>query len=119
MITVNLNNYPDKADLQVVRGDTKKLVFAIKTGTVAEDISDWTNFYLTVDTQREPSSTNTNVAELIGAIVSGVDGTVAFTPDVTLDAGNYYFDIQAENADAEVITLMMGKFKVLQDITKI
>lgn len=37
--------------------------------------------------------------------------------DLDLDAGRYYYDLQIEDADGNMVTKLYGDFKVLQDVT--
>ena len=123
MITVNLNTEPFTAvNITRVRGDTKKINLTVTSGSVDTptpvDLTLWSAFYLTVDPSKNPANNLNNVEQIIGVIESATDGTVSFTPDPTTTAGIYWFDIQATDADGGIWTLAMGKYSLIQDITK-
>lgn len=121
MISADINTLPfNKIDIEAVRGDTKKIVLVVMDGETQVDVSLWQDFYLTVDRSRTPATTSTQVVQLIGVVEEPETDLyqVEFTPDGTIEAGNYYFDIQATDADGAITTLVMGKYKLHQDITK-
>jgi hypothetical protein len=121
MIIVDINTRPfTKHDIEVVRGDTRKIIMSVVDGETPVDISTWTDIYLTIDPNKSPISASTNAAQLIGEVVETEEDVyvVEFTPDEMLEAGSYYQDIQVTDEDGAIVTLVMGKFKVIQDITK-
>lgn len=123
MITVNLTTEPfTSANITRVRGDTKKINLTINSGSIdvptPVDLSLWTDFYLTVDPSKTPANNLNNVEQMLGVVESATDGTVSFTPDPTTPAGNYWFDIQATDDEGGIWTLAMGKYSLIQDITK-
>ncbi|MBX9912406.1 MAG: hypothetical protein K2Y25_00770 [Pseudomonadaceae bacterium] len=106
-------------DISRKRGDTKRIVFVIKSGGKAVNISSWTAFKLTVDPSKEPIDATTLAEQMTGALTAGGgDGRVHFLPAGTIPAGGYFYDAQALDANGEKVTFAEGKYKVSQDITK-
>jgi hypothetical protein len=106
-------------DIERKRGDTRRMVFVIRDGGAAVDISGWTAFKLTVDPNKSPADGTTKLEEMTGALTTGgTDGRVHFIPSGTIVPGSYYYDAQALDANGEKITFSEGKYKVTQDITK-
>ena len=101
------------------RGDTRAMVFVIQIDSVNIDISLWTNFLLTVTTDKAPTDDTTKVEQLTGTFVTdGTDSKIAFIPDGLLDVGTYYYDVQAIDPAGGKLTLVEGKYKLAQDRTK-
>ena len=106
-------------DIERKRGDTRRLVFVIKSGGVAVDISGWTLFKLTVDPSKAPADDTTKLEQMTGAITSGgTDGRVHFIPAGSIAAGKFFYDCQATDGNGEKVTFAEGKYTVTQDITK-
>ncbi len=107
--------------VSIYRGDTFPLICKI-SGLESEDISTWT-FTLTLNTERRPTDTSKQVFQTIS---TGAKINNAVTPkEVEFDAppdtvapGAYHYDIQAQNAAAQVKTIGIAQFTILQDITK-
>jgi len=122
MINVNIQTEPFTAyNIRRVRGDTKKILVKLSVGqdvTTPVDITSWTNFYLTVDPSKAPVNEFNNVEQMIGVIEDATEGVVSFSPSPDTPAGSYYFDIQATDEDGGISTLVMGKYDLIQDITK-
>ena len=78
------------------------------------------SFLLTVDTRQNPTDETTQVYQLTGAIISGVNGRVEFAPsDAQADhVGDYYYDVQMLDGAGRKRTIASGKYKYTQDITK-
>lgn len=51
-------------------------------------------------------------------MTDGSDGMVYFPTDGNIPVGNHYFDIQALDSLGDKVTIAMGDYKVIQDITK-
>ena len=106
-------------DIERKRGDTRRMVFVIKSNGSPVDISTWTAFKLTVDPSKAPIDGTTKLEEMTGVITAGgSDGRVHFIPAGTIDAGAYFYDAQALDSNSEKVTFSEGKYKVTQDITK-
>lgn len=102
------------------RGDTKRITLAVKDehATVI-DISSWTNFLLTITSEKNPTDNTAQVAQLTGAFTTdGTDGKVYFVPSGTIPAGKYYYDVQAIDSNTEKTTILEGSYTIEQDRTK-
>lgn len=103
------------------RGDTYADEFEIKnkiTG-LPLNITGYT-FLLTVNTARDPTNTTTQQYQIVGVIVSAVEGRVEFTP-TTLQAdrlGFYYYDVQMVDGAGRKRTVVLDEYDYVQDITK-
>ncbi len=103
-------------DIQRFRGDTDPAIFNISKQGKTLDITGST-FKLSVSTVSSPV-TAVYIMQLIG-VVEGPLGRVSFSP-TALEAdvvGNYYYDVEMTTGTV-VKTIVSGKFKMLQDITK-
>lgn len=124
MITVNIQTEPFTSyNITRVRGDTKKINLTIVDGPeggqqTPVDLTLWSDFFLTVDPSRAPANALNNVEQMTGNVEVATDGTVSFTPAFDTAAGSYWFDIQATDEDGGIRTLVMGKYTLIQDITK-
>ena len=106
-------------DIERKRGDTRRMTFVIRDASGPVDISAWTQFKLTIDPNKAPPDATTKIEERVGLISSGgLDGRVHFIPSGTIDPGNYFYDAQALDSNAEKVTFSEGKYKITQDITK-
>lgn len=54
-----------------------------------------------------------------GGSVTATEGRVWFPTDGSIAVGEYYYDIQATDANTGKITLAYGGYSVVQDITKL
>jgi len=107
-------------DLSRTRGDTQRIILRI-TDSAGQpvDISQWSQFMLTADPSRAPDDATANVEEITGTITSGgTDGRVHFIPTGTTQAGRYFYDAQALDANGEKYTFAAGRYTIVQDITK-
>jgi hypothetical protein len=111
---------PTKVDLEVVRGDTKRIVFNAKDEDgVAINIASWSSILMTIISEKNPTDDSNQVAQLTGTIATdGSDGKMYFNPDPSVEVGKYYYDCQAIDNNTEKVTFVEGSFKVLQDRTK-
>ncbi len=101
------------------RGDTRRITFSLMDGASVVDISQWTDFRLTVDPNKAPEDDSTKVSEIDGTLsTDGTDGRVYFIPTGLIPAGAYFYDAQAIDSNGEKTTFSEGKYKVTQDITK-
>jgi hypothetical protein len=102
------------------RGDTFPIAIQVKSRVTdeAQDVTGWT-FLLTVNSQRAPSSSASQVFQIEGVITDAANGSVEFSPDETQAAntGVMYFDIQA-TINGKIRTLTKDEYIVEQDITK-
>ena len=110
-----------KLKIKKTRGDTARTTFTIKdSNKVIVNIATWAGFTLTVDPSEAPVDGSTKVSQVTGTLVSnGADGRVYFTTDGLIPVGEYFFDVQAVDANGGKITIAKGGYSVEQDITKI
>lgn len=104
------------------RGDTASDIINVTDANGdAIDVTGYT-FYLTVNTERNPTDDSNQLFQITGTIVGSPINTVFFTPSsVQADQtpGRYYYDIQMEDSSGRIKTLQKGTYKFLQDITKV
>lgn len=110
--TINIERY---------RGDTVPDQFTIKDSAgVAVDITSFT-FLLTVNSESKPTDTVNELYSLVGTITDALNGKVEFAPDATesdQSPSGYFYDVQMIDAVSAKSTIVVGKYKYLQDITK-
>jgi hypothetical protein len=106
-----------KVDITRFRGDTDPLVFTFSKNKVALDITGST-FTLSVSTEQSPTDA-VYILQLSGVVTTPLSGIVEFTPSaIQADfIGSYFYDIEMVSGSV-VKTVVSGKFKMLQDITK-
>ncbi len=103
----------------LVRGDTRRVAFQAQMDGVAYDISGWTSLTLTMNTEEEPTNTDNQVYQAVGGFVGdGTDGKIFFPRSDSIDAGEYYFDVQGVDDNSEISTIAKGFMVLEQDITK-
>jgi hypothetical protein len=106
-----------------VRGDTWIFKFYIQTSAGAPENITGYDYWFTLKTS--PDDTDQNAVIQVGPAVMGVIDAVAglvtitVTPDITEDVipGSYFYDLQEINASNKVSTLLLGKVKVVKDVT--
>lgn len=109
------------AKLNIVqkRGDNRRVIFTIQNeDRLAIDITNWTAFVMTINSEKTPIDASNEITEQTGTILDGVNGKVAFPVDNTISVGYYYYDAQAVDHNGEIITFVEGQYIVRQDITK-
>jgi hypothetical protein len=110
------------------RGDTKPRVFTIRDSAgVALDISGST-FKMTVNTDKDPSVAvpGTELFSVAGTFVTdGTNGQVQFAPTPVGWADGLpslpttvFYDIEETDGATAVDTLIKGKVKIIQDVSK-
>lgn len=121
MIDIDLQTIPNQGLLiRGVRGDTRKIEVEVLDGDTPVDFTSWSEFYLTADSKLAPTTASTNVCQLDGVVDDDpLSGKVSFVPDPSVEAGNYFFDIQATDDLGQITTLGFGRYNLIQDITKI
>jgi len=104
------------------RGDTYADEFILKNKRTKApiNITGYT-FVLTVDPDKAPTSSATNLYSLPGTILSGPEGRVEFAPsDVQADrVGSFFYDVQMVDGAGRKRTVAAGKYVYRQDITKV
>jgi glycine cleavage system H lipoate-binding protein len=110
--TINIERY---------RGDTIPDQFTIKDSAgVAVNITGY-SFLLTVNSEKSPTDTTNQLYELTGIITDALNGKVEFAPSaVQADQtpAGYFFNVQMTDAASAITTIVVGKYKYIQDITK-
>ena len=120
---------PTECDIEKRRGDTKDISVRLKDSSGAIlDVTAYTAL-LTINTSKSPDpdaspAIGVQIFQTSGAPNSpGADGILrfdfaAFGGSPYVDVGSYFYDVQITDADGEIFTPLIGKFKVVQDITK-
>jgi len=103
------------------RGDTYADEIIVKSDITgaAIDITGYT-FLLTLNPEKNPTSSDDQIYQLTGVIVEASDGIVGFSP-TALQAdlvGSFYYDIQLTDPLGKIRTIEKDKYKYVQDITK-
>lgn len=109
------------SDLTRRRGDTYADEFIIKSKATGLpiNITGYT-FTLTVDPAKDPTADTNNLFQLTGTIIDAVAGRVEFAPSaIQADhVGSYFYDVQMIDGATRKRTIVSGKYKFIQDITK-
>lgn len=98
---------PDRVNVQDADGDPL-------------DITGFT-FELTVNENKEPTSTSGQLMQVAGVIISAMSGIVDFSPtadQANQTPGKYYYDIQMTTSGGKIQTIATGSYIFKQDITK-
>lgn len=106
-----------------VRGDTWELTFNIQTSTGAPENITGNEYWLTLKSLID--DTDANAALQIGPVTAGspnaalgILSVVVYPEDtIVLEAKTYFYDLQEVSAANEVTTLLIGKVKVVKDVT--
>lgn len=108
-------------NLERRRGDSYADEFEITSETTGQpvDITGFT-FLMTVDPEKAPVNSDNNIFQVAGNITDGPNGLVEFAPTaVQTDVlGSYFYDIQMTDTGGRIRTVIAGKYKLVQDITK-
>lgn len=109
-------------EIDRVRGDTKPIPFILTTDDTGlpVDITGYT-FLLSVDTQQNPPDAVTQVFQVAGSIIDAPNGKIQFQLTIgqaDQTPGTYWYDVQVTEASGAIVTLLKGKWRVRQDITK-
>lgn len=108
-------------DIVRKRGDTYADEFTIKSAStkLPLNITGYT-FLLTVDPASNPTSSASNLYQLVGTILDAAAGRVEFAPSATQAdrVGSFFYDVQMVDGAGRKRTIVSGKYKYVQDITK-
>lgn len=108
-------------DITRKRGDTYSEVFSL-TSTATRKPLNLTgySFKLTVDENKAPADASTKLFEIAGTILDAAGGKVEFAPSAPQadHVGSYFYDVQMIDGAGRIRTVVTGKFKFVQDITK-
>lgn len=107
-------------DIKRKRGDTKRITLTVRDSSkVIVDISLWTGFLLTVNSEKKPIDASNQIEQYAGVLsTDGTDGRVHFIPTGNEPVGKYYYDVQALDSNGEKTTILEGSFEFEQDRTK-
>lgn len=104
------------------RGDSDAKGFIIQDSDgVAIDISGF-SFKLTVSSDRDPTDQANEQFTIVGVIGIAANGTVSFAPTITdtdITPGTYFYDIEQIDGASAIKTVIKGRVKIIQDITKV
>ena len=104
------------------RGDSDAKGFVIQDSNgVAIDITGF-SFKLTVNSERDPTDQVNEQFTITGVIGVAANGTVSFAPTVTdtdITPGTYFYDIEQTDVSSRIKTIIKGRAKIIQDITKV
>jgi hypothetical protein len=120
---------PTECDIEKRRGDTKDISIRLRDSSGNNlNVAGYTAL-LTINTSKAPDpdtspEVGVEVFQATGTPNSpGTDGVIRFdfinfggSPYVSV--GNYFYDVQITDVSGEIFTPLIGKFKVVQDITK-
>jgi hypothetical protein len=115
--------YTEKNLDNQVRGDTWVLTFNIQNSAGAPENITGNDYWLTLKSKID--DTDQDAVLQVGPVVMGAPNAAAGTliitvsPDDTelLEAKTYFYDLQEVNVANEVTTLLIGKVKVVKDVT--
>lgn len=107
-------------NLKAMRGDTfiRSLSFVDESGTVI-DITGWTIFFTAKNVLSEADA----AAEVSVNVTShtsptgGLTQILASAAAMTIEPGDYFYDIQIKKADGTIFTILSGKLIVETDIS--
>lgn len=104
------------------RGDSDAKGFEVQNSAgAAINITGFT-FKLTVSSERDPADQVNEQFTIVGVIGSPTAGTVSFAPTVTdtdITPGIYFYDIEQTDVSSRIKTIIKGKCRIVQDITKV
>jgi len=104
------------------RGDSDAKGFIIQDSLgVAIDITGFT-FKLTVSLDKDPTDQVNEQFSITGIITLATAGTVSFAPtttDTDITPGIYFYDIEQTDVSGAIKTVIKGRVRIIQDITKV
>jgi hypothetical protein len=104
------------------RGDSDAKGFIVQDENgVAVDISGF-SFKMTVNSEKDPTDQTNEQFTITGVIGVAANGEVSFAPttvDTDITPTIYFYDIEQTDGSGAIKTLIKGKCKIIQDITKV
>jgi hypothetical protein len=104
------------------RGDTyaDEIIVKSKATGLPINITGYT-LVMTLDPSATPADSSKNVYQLTGTILDAVNGRVEFAPSPTQanQVGGFYYDVQMIDGAGRKRTILAGKYKYVQDISKV
>ena len=82
-------------------GNTRRIVFHFHDDEGDIDVTNFTNFQLSVNPSQYPVSDAGTVALMIGYVIDGPLGRVGFTPNGTLPVADFFFDATCDDDNGE------------------
>lgn len=112
-------------DLKYTRGDIAPFGITFTRGGSALDLTGFTNFLLTINTDPNPTDQTNEVEQFTGTLdPDPTTGRVSFAPpnqaasDALPILEEAFYDVQWDNAASQKQTPIKGNFRIDQDITK-
>ncbi len=104
------------------RGDSDAKGFVVQDSAgTAIDITGFT-FKMTVSSDRDPADQVNEQFTIVGVIGDPLVGTVSFAPttvNTDIIPGIFFYDIEQTDVSARIKTIIKGKCRIIQDITKV
>ena len=97
-----------------------ELKFKNKDTGLAEDITDWTVYYM-AKVNMEDLDANAVITKTVTSFSQATEGIALITlepTDTDIDAGNYYYEIACKDDDAQETVLFQGKLKIKEVVIK-
>lgn len=116
--TIGANLQPKRFDIVIYQGDTFKFNLALKSGITPVDVTGWTARVAILKSGNTPGETPE-----MTVLVGDVDGkiTISLTGTETaalLNNTEYIYDVEIEDTDENIRTLIGGTIIVTEDITE-
>ena len=74
-------------------------------------------FILSISSVEAPTGAP-DIYTIAGSITDVPTAEITFALSAAIDVGNYFYDVEQTNPDTTTRTIMVGKWDVIQDITK-
>jgi hypothetical protein len=107
--------------ITIIKGDDKKLNLEFTKDDEILNITGYTVFF-TVKSDTDLSDEDAEIKKDIVGHIDPINGktTISITHEDTVDlkAGKYYFDIQIKDLSDKILSINMGEFYILQDVTE-
>lgn len=103
------------------RGDTYADEITVKSAATGLPITvTGYSFVMTLDSKRDPTSSDTNLYQVIGNIIDPGAGRVEFVPTAAQAnrVGIFYYDIQMIDAAGRIRTIALDAYTYTQDVSK-
>lgn len=114
-----MSTLPATYDVCLKRGDTWRNTFIVKDDNgVVIDLTGYTFFVQVRRVADDPETPLLDLSIGNGLTVTAVDGQIDLVAQTeSLDAGDYVWDLQANNGSI-VETLLAGAWQLVQDVTR-
>jgi len=105
-------------DISRKQGNTRRIVFHLTDNEGDIDVSNFSNFKLSVNPLKYPKDNLKTVEEMSGYILDGLTGRVGFTPSGNIIVGEYFFDAILTDDNGELFTFVEGHYSVTGGVSK-